>query len=280
MSVRIGVNNWIPARSQCVPISQVNCLFIPRNVFCYWWKILSNEYCNSISIHTKTTRTSSQTRRNLLHLPLMTRLGHCSSDFFNSSSCSCIPIWETRPRLYFSLGLNKYWSKLNPANHPSERYLYPFLHFAVNLCAHEHALAQNANALLDRPHSQTPEALTQTHWAKFLSIASLLTVFLCAAERSHGCIKSDVYDCHFDFSTHLYLPAASWALFSLPACWPGGWSVCCSAALSVVDFVACCLESATYSILSLFVTWYLGNVIVSSRKSARACVCVFLCVCK
>lgn len=35
------------------------------------------------------------------------------------------------------------------------------------------------------------------------------TVFLSAAQCSHGSIKSDEYECRFDFSTHLYLLAES-----------------------------------------------------------------------
>lgn len=83
--------------------------------------------------------------------------------------------------------------------------------FTGNLSTHEpHAK--------DHPHSHpsdTPRA--QTYQAMFLSISPLLNVFLSAAERSHNCIKSDVYDCRFDFSTHQYLLAAS---SSLPSAVP------------------------------------------------------------
>lgn len=83
--------------------------------------------------------------------------------------------------------------------------------FTGNLSTHEpHAK--------DHPHSHPSDTpRTQTYQAMFLSISPLLNVFLSAAERSHNCIKSDVYDCRFDFSTHQYLLAAS---SSLPSAVP------------------------------------------------------------
>jgi len=99
-----------------------------------------------------------------------------------------------------------------------------------------------------------------------------LNVFLSAAELSHGCIKSDVYDCRFDFSTCPYLLAAMCLLpsavadfcFCLPmphlVSLPVGQLVdlCVSQMIfrfvghTVVDFVGCCLgrhvSSMQYSI--------------------------------
>lgn len=171
-----------------------------------------------------------------------------------------------------------------------------FFHFIVNLCAREHAHTHTGKHTLDRPESHTQEALTQTYWAMFLSIASLLTIFLSAAEPSHGCIKSDVYDCLFDFSTHLYLLAASCSLpsaqpnfcpptptrasFSLPACWSDGRSACWPGGLSGCLtlcgwlFYTCCLVSANTT-CPLFFTWSYPLWKIGVCSGWGKCSCMF-----
>lgn len=88
---------------------------------------------------------------------------------------------------------------------------FPFiLHFTVRLCVQGHSHADAGKHTLEHPQSHTPKA-PQTDTLDQVSVNSF-PVFLSAAQCSHGCIKSDEYECRFDFSTHLYLLAESCSL--------------------------------------------------------------------
>lgn len=83
------------------------------------------------------------------------------------------------------------------------------LHFTVRLCVQGHSCTRR------QTHSRPPsisytESTADTDALDQVSVNSF-PVFLSAAQCSHGCIKSDEYECRFDFSTHLYLLAESCA---------------------------------------------------------------------
>lgn len=80
----------------------------------------------------------------------------------------------------------------------------------------------------------------------FGSISSL-SLSLSAAERPHACIKSDVYDCRFDFSTHLYLLSAApharqrlQCQISVSICLCLIWSICLLACWSMISALVSC----------------------------------------